>query len=288
MRSSLLRRAQAPSTGDSLTTYLQDISAYPLLKRADEIALAQRSRAGDLEALDGLVCANLRFVVAMAKRYQNRGVALPDLIDEGNLGLIRAAERFDDAKGVRFISYAVWWIRQAILQAIAEQAHAVRVPLSRAGKVNRIGRHTGALRQELGREPTQQEVAAEMDISEVELVRSLPISRSYLSLDAPLAARENANLLDYLPDENGPTPDEKVIDGGLTESVYRALARLRDREALVLRLHFGLDGAEPMTLETIGALLGITRERVRQIKEKALVRLRRSDQATALASFCGR
>lgn len=270
---------------DSLTTYLHDIRAYPLLSRDEEIALAQRIRRGDADAVDRLVCANLRFVVSIAKKYQHQGVSLSDLIDEGNLGLIRAAEKFDGTKGVKFISYAVWWIRQAIFQAIAEQAHTVRVPLNRAATVFRIARHANALRQEFGREPTQRELAEELQLSEEELERSMPVVQSYLSLDAPLTTTDDAKLLDYLSDDSTRAPDDDVVDAGLADSIEDALDHLRAREAKVLRLHFGFDGNEPMTLDRIAGLLGVTRERVRQIKDKALSRIRKSNQAVALGSF---
>jgi RNA polymerase primary sigma factor len=278
-------RRTAAVRGDSLAKYLQEIRAYPLLSRAEEAALARRIRRGDAAALGRLVCANLRFVVSIAKRYQKLGVSLADLVDEGNLGLIRAAEKFDEAKGAKFISYAVWWIRQAILQALAEQGHTVRVPLSRANMLHNLGRQANALRQELGREPTQQEIAAGLDVTEKEIACAVPVARSYLSLDAPIAGREDAKLLDYLRDDVTPAPDNELVDGGLSEVLEKALARLRGREAKVLRLYFGFDGNEPMTLESIGASMGITRERVRQIKERGLARLRSLEKAHVLTAF---
>jgi RNA polymerase primary sigma factor len=283
--SSVIRRSPIPASTDSLTTYLQEIRAYPLLARSEEVALAERIQNGDTAALDRLVCANLRFVVSVAKKYQNQGVSLSDLINEGNLGLIRAAERFDGTKGVKFISYAVWWIRQAIIQALAANGHTVRVPMNRAGLLYRMGRRASALRQELGRDPTQMELATGLDVSEADIVTSMPISQAYLSLDAPLTDGENANLLDYLPAETADGPDEDSVETKMLESVEGALGRLREREAKVLRMYFGFDGNEPMTLESIGEQFGITRERVRQIKEKALSRMRRSEQAKALAAL---
>jgi RNA polymerase primary sigma factor len=271
----------------SLDQYLRDISIYPLIDRGEEIRLAQRIREGDGEALDKLVRSNLRFVVSVAKKYQNQGVALADLINEGNLGLIRAAHKFDETKGIKFISYAVWWIRQAILQALAEQSRIVRVPLNRAGTLHRIGKRANALLQELGREPTHEEIAEEMDLTEEEVARTISISQNHLSLDAPLTPGEDNKLLDYLPDIVNPQPDELAYEKALTESIEEALASLKEREAKILRLYFGLDGEEPMTLEQIGALLGITRERVRQIKEKALSRLRHVSRARSLESFLG-
>jgi RNA polymerase primary sigma factor len=226
-------------------------------------------------------------VVSVAKKYQNQGVALSDLINEGNLGLIRAAHKFDETKGIKFISYAVWWIRQAILQALAEQSRIVRVPLNRAGTLHRIGKRANALLQELGREPTHEEIALEMDITEEEVAKTISISQTHLSLDAPMTPGEDNRLLDYLPDTLNATPDEQTFEKALTEAIEESLSSLKEREAKILRLYFGLDSEEPMTLEQIGALLGITRERVRQIKEKALSRLRHVSRARALESFLG-
>ncbi|MDX2184108.1 MAG: RNA polymerase sigma factor RpoD/SigA [Gemmatimonadaceae bacterium] len=272
----------------SLDQYLRDISRYPLITRDDEVALAQRIRTGDQEALDTLVRSNLRFVVSVAKKYQNQGVSLADLINEGNLGLIRAAHKFDETKGIKFISYAVWWIRQAILQALAEQSRIVRVPLNRAGDLHRIGKKANALLQELGREATHAEIAAGMELTEEEVAKTMAIQQTHLSLDAPLTPGEDNKLLDYLADDQHQTPDDQVFEKALTESIEAALGALKEREAKILRLYFGLDDiAEPMTLEEIGAMLGITRERVRQIKEKALSRLRHVSRARALESFLG-
>ncbi len=269
----------------SLDQYLKEISAYPLLKREDEIELAKKIRDGNEESLNKLVRSNLRFVVSVAKKYQNQGVALGDLINEGNLGLIRAAHKFDETKGIKFISYAVWWIRQAILQALAEQSRIVRVPLNRAGALHRIGKRSSALLQELGREPTVEEIAGELDLSEEEVQRTLAISQTHLSLDAPLTPGEDNRLLDYLPDQLSSGPDDETYERALANTIEEALGTLKEREAKVLRLYFGLEGAEPMTLEEIGSLLGITRERVRQIKEKALVRLRHASRSRFLETF---
>ena len=271
----------------SLDQYLRDISVYPLINREEEVRLAQNIRIGDQEALDKLVRSNLRFVVSVAKKYQNQGVSLSDLINEGNLGLIRAAHKFDETKGIKFISYAVWWIRQAILQALAEQSRIVRVPLNRAGTLHRIGKRASALLQELGREATHAEIAQGMDISEEEVAKTMSISQTHLSLDAPMTPGEDNRLLDYLADTVNPTPDELTFEKALTEAIEESLASLKEREAKILRLYFGLDASEPMTLEEIGTLLGITRERVRQIKEKALSRLRHVSRARALESFLG-
>jgi RNA polymerase primary sigma factor len=266
----------------SLDQYLKEISAYPLLKREDEVELATRIRTGCAESLDKLVRSNLRFVVSVAKKYQNQGVALGDLINEGNLGLIRAAHKFDETKGIKFISYAVWWIRQAILQALAEQSRIVRVPLNRAGALHRIGKRSSSLLQELGREPTVEEIAGDLDISHEEVERTLAISQSHLSLDAPLTPGEDNRLLDYIPDQFSAGPDDETYDRALSFTIDEALGTLKERESRVLRLYFGLESSEPMTLEEIGAELGITRERVRQIKEKALLRLRHASRARFL------
>jgi len=271
----------------SLDQYLRDISVFPLITREQEVELAKKIRGEDQEALDTLVRSNLRFVVSVAKKYQNQGVSLSDLINEGNLGLIRAAHKFDETKGIKFISYAVWWIRQAILQALAEQSRIVRVPLNRAGTLHRIGKRASALLQELGREATHAEIANGTDLTEEEVAKTMAISQIHLSLDAPMTPGEDNRLLDYLPDTTNQTPDEETFDKALTESIQLALSGLKEREAKILRLYFGLDGSEPMTLEQIGAVLNITRERVRQIKEKALSRLRHVSRARALESYLG-
>lgn len=269
----------------ALEQYLRDISNYPLISREEEADLARRIHQGDQDALDKLVRSNLRFVVSVAKRYQNQGVSLADLVNEGNLGLIRAARKFDETKGIKFISYGVWWVRQAILQALAEQSRIVRVPLNRAGELHRIGKRAAVLLQELGREATHAEIADGMDISEAEVARTMSISQTHLSLDAPLAPGEDNRLLDYLPDTVHPTPDEQTYEKALSQTVEDSLGSLKEREARILRLYFGLDGTDPLTLEEIGVVLGITRERVRQIKEKALSRLRHVSRSRALESF---
>jgi RNA polymerase primary sigma factor len=269
----------------SLDQYLKEISQYPLIDKAEEARLAKGIKRGEAEALDKLVRSNLRFVVSVAKKYQNQGVPLSDLINEGNLGLIRAAHKFDETKGIKFISYAVWWIRQAILQALAEQSRIVRVPLNRAGALHRIGRRSSALLHELGREPTVEEIADDLDITQQEVERTLAISQSHLSLDAPITPGEDHRLLDYLPDQYAPAPEDETYDHALKDSVENALSSLKEREAKILRLYFGLDDQQPMTLEEIGALMGITRERVRQIKQKALIRLRHASRARFLETF---
>ena len=269
----------------SLDQYLKEISRYPLIDKAEEARLAKRIKRGEEEALDKLVRSNLRFVVSVAKKYQSQGVPLSDLINEGNLGLIRAAHKFDETKGIKFISYAVWWIRQAILQALAEQSRIVRVPLNRAGALHRIGRRSSALLHELGREPTVEEIADDLDISQQEVERTLAISQSHLSLDAPITPGEDHRLLDYLPDQYAPAPEDETYDHALKDSVESALSSLKEREAKILRLYFGVDDQQPMTLEEIGTLMSITRERVRQIKQRALIRLRHASRARFLETF---
>ncbi len=271
----------------SLDVYLREISRYPLITQADEVALAIRIHDGDQEALDTLVRSNLRFVVSVAKKYQNQGVSLSDLINEGNLGLIRAAHKFDETKGIKFISYAVWWIRQGILQALAEQSRIVRVPLNRAGELHRIGKRTSVLQQELGRDPTAGEIAEGMEMGLADVERTMAISQGHLSLDAPMAPGDESRLLDYLPDATERGSDADAMESALQESIEVCFRSLQEREAKILKLYFGLDGPEPLTLEEIGALLGITRERVRQIKEKALLRLRHAGEKQALDAFLG-
>ena len=282
---STARRGRPSIENDALATYLHEVGAYRLMSREDELALGRRIRAGDEAAISELVCANLRFVIAIAKRYQNHGVALSDLINEGNVGLLRAARKYDDTKGVKFISYAVWWIRQAIVHALSEYAHTVRIPVGRAALVHRITIAANALRQELAREPTRQEVAASLDMHEDDVFESIPVWRADLSLDAPLPDNEEGRLLDILADDDNTSPDEDISTDDLSNSIDDALSHLRDREAKVLRLYFGFDGNEERTLEEIGHELGVTRERVRQIKERALGKLRRSEAAYRLEAF---
>ena len=269
----------------SLDQYLQEISRYPLIDREEEARLARRIRRGEEEALLKLVRANLRFVVSVSKKYQNQGVPLTDLISEGNVGLIRAAHKFDETRGIKFISYAVWWIRQAILQALAEQSRVVRVPLNRAGLLHRIAKYRAARLQKLGREPNTDEIARGLELTRAEVEQALVIARSPLSLDAPIVPGEEGRLIDHIPDRASPGPDEEAYEKLLAESLAKVLATLSGREARVLRLYFGLDGEEPRSLEEIGKMLGVTRERVRQIKEKALEHLRHASRRRVLESF---
>ena len=271
----------------SLGQYLREIARYPLIDRDEEARLARGIRRGEEEALDKLVRSNLRFVVSVSKKYQNQGVPLSDLINEGNLGLIKAARRFDETKGTKFISYAVWWVRQAILQALAEQSRIVRVPLNRAGMLHRISKQKAILVQELGREPTAAEIAGALGSNPEEVEETLTIARSHLSLDAPIVPGEDSCLMDCLPDNLSPGPDEETFERALTDTLNATLDTLEVREAMVLRRYFGLGDDAPMSLEEIGTDLGITRERVRQIKEKALERLRHASRARYLVTFTG-
>ncbi len=269
----------------ALEQYFKEISQYPLIDRDEEVRLAQGIRRGDDEALDKLVKSNLRFVVSMSKKYRNQGVPLPDLINEGNVGLIRAAQRFDERKGTRFVTYAAWWIRQAILQALAEQSRIVRVPVNRAGEVRRVARRRSELAQELGREPTTKEIARVLNLRVEEVEELFAAASAHLSLDAPLFPGEESSLLDCLPDSVSPGPDEEAFEKALGDCLDAALETLEERESHVLRLYFGLGRATPRSLEEIGAEMGITRERVRQIKEKALTRLRHASRSRVLETF---
>jgi RNA polymerase primary sigma factor len=271
----------------SLEKYLQEIGEVPLLIPDEEIKLARRIRRGDQTALEQLTKANLRFVVSVAKQYQNQGLSLGDLINEGNLGLIKAAKRFDETRGYKFISYAVWWIRQSILQALAEQSRVVRLPLNRVGALNKIGKMYSNLEQEFEREPTPDEIAEHLEISPLEVTDTLRMSGRHLSMDAPFSQGEDNRLLDIVHNENQPPPDFKLMHESLRQEIDRALATLSAREAEVVRLYFGLGREHPLTLEEIGELFKLTRERVRQIKEKALRRLRHTSRSKALRTYLG-
>ena len=276
---------QSRHLDDSLDQYLHEISRYPLIDQEEEARLAQGIRRGEEEALVKLVRANLRFVVSVSKKYQNQGVPLSDLISEGNLGLIRAAHKFDETRGIKFISYAVWWIRQAILQALAEQSRIVRVPLNRVATLHRIAKYRAARLQKVGREPTPDEIARGLDLTPEEVERTLTLTRSPVSLDSPIVPGEDGRLIDYIPDRMSQGPDEETYEKLLTESLTKVLDTLAEREAMILRLYFGLGGERPRSLEEIGELLGVTRERVRQIKEKALGHLRHASRRRVLESF---
>jgi RNA polymerase primary sigma factor len=271
--------------GGSLDLYLREIAGHPILEREDEVRLAQAIREGDEEAINRLVAANLRFVVTVAKRYRNHGVAFADLVNEGNLGLMRAARRFDETKGVRFISYAVWWIRQAMMQAIAEQSRIVRVPVGRMDEANRVVRSARRLSQQLGRRATPDEVAVELGLSPEDVQRSLGMQSGYVSLDAPVPDTEDTSMLELIPDREGEEPDERTQREALREVLESSLTHLPAREAQVLKMYFGLDGEEPHTLEQIGQEFSVSRERIRQIKDRALVRLRLGATGRVLQSF---
>jgi len=281
------RRATQSAGGiRSLDLYLHEINKTPLLTREEERDLARRIRTGDKKALDGLVKANLRFVVSIAKQYSNQGLSLEDLINEGNLGLIKAAHRFDEERGFKFISYAVWWIRQAMLQSLAEHSRIVRLPLNRAGTLYRIGKASRQLDQELGRTPSAEEIAKRLNLSTEEVEDTMTIANTHVSLDDPYSAdKDDTALVDYLTDETQAAPDEDTYVSALSDDLERALGTLTDREQLILALYFGLGGEEPMTLEDIGKRLKLTRERIRQIKEKAIQRLRHSTRAKFLQGY---
>jgi RNA polymerase primary sigma factor len=274
-------------TDQSLEKYLQEIGEVTLLHPDEEIELAKRIRNGDQAALERLTESNLRFVVSVAKQYQGQGLTLGDLINEGNLGLIKAANRFDETRGFKFISYAVWWIRQSILQALAEQSRVVRLPLNRVGALNKIGKALSALEQEYEREPSATEIADQLEMTPFEVSDTLKISGKHLSLDAPFNQDENSRLLDVLENDELPAPDTSLINESLKIEVQRALATLTSREAEVVKLYFGLGREHPLTLEEIGELFRLTRERVRQIKEKAIKRLRHASRSKPLRSYLG-
>ncbi|MFN4146079.1 MAG: RNA polymerase sigma factor RpoD/SigA [Runella sp.] len=271
----------------SLDKYLQEIGKVDLLTPDEEVTLAQRIREGDQQALERLTKANLRFVVSVAKQYQNQGLSLGDLINEGNLGLIKAAQRFDETRGFKFISYAVWWIRQSILQALAEQSRIVRLPLNRVGSLNKISKTFSDLEQKFEREPSPEELAAVLEISASEVVDTLKISGRHVSMDAPFVQGEENSLLDVLENDLEEKPDQGLINDSLRKEVARALSTLTQRESDVIALYFGLNGEHPMTLEEIGEKFNLTRERVRQIKEKAIRRLRHTSRSKALKTYLG-
>jgi RNA polymerase primary sigma factor len=271
----------------SLDKYLQEIGRVDLLTPQQEIDLAIGIRKGDRSALEKLTKANLRFVVSVAKQYQNQGLSLGDLINEGNLGLIKAANRFDETRGFKFISYAVWWIRQSILQALAEQSRIVRLPLNRVGALNKIGKAYSNLEQEFEREPSAIELAQELDMDISEVADNLKIAGRHVSMDAPFAQGEENRLLDVIEDDQQPSPDYILMNESLKSEIERALSTLSDREAEVIKLYFGLNKEHSMTLEEIGERFNLTRERVRQIKEKAIRRLRHASRSKNLKTYLG-
>ncbi|RFP64960.1 sigma-70 family RNA polymerase sigma factor [Hymenobacter lapidiphilus] len=271
----------------SLDKYLQEIGKVDLLTPDEEVTLAQRIREGDQLALEKLTKANLRFVVSVAKQYQNQGLSLGDLINEGNLGLIKAAKRFDETRGFKFISYAVWWIRQSILQALAEQSRIVRLPLNRVGSLNKISKSFSELEQKFEREPSPEEIAEVLELTTSEVVDTLKISGRHVSVDAPFVQGEENRLLDVLENEDEDSPDTGLMNDSLRKEVQRALSTLTKREADVITLYFGLNGESSLTLEEIGEKFNLTRERVRQIKEKAIRRLRHTSRSKALKPYLG-
>ena len=275
----------------SIDKYLQEIGKVELLDVEEEIDLAKKIKYGDekekQKALEKLTKANLRFVVSVAKQYQNQGLSLGDLINEGNLGLIKAAKRFDETRGFKFISYAVWWIRQSILQALAEQSRIVRLPLNRVGALNKIGKAFSTLEQEFEREPSADELAEQLDMSLYEVSDTLKISGRHLSIDAPFVHGEDSKLIDVMPNTNQPLPDHNLINESLKIEIQRALNTLSPRERDVLKLYYGLEKENPLTLEEIGEKFKLTRERVRQIKEKAIRRLRHASRSKQLRAYLG-
>ena len=271
----------------SLDKYLQEIGKVELITAEEEVELAQKIKAGDQRALEKLTKANLRFVVSVAKQYQNQGLTLPDLINEGNLGLIKAAQMFDETRGFKFISYAVWWIRQSILQALAEQSRIVRLPLNKIGSINKINKAYASLEQAHERPPSAEEIAGKLEMSEMDVKESMRNSGRHVSMDAPLVEGEDSNLYDVLNSSDSPNPDDDLMVDSLRTEIERSLTTLTPREGDVIRLYFGLNGQHPLTLEEIGEKFDLTRERVRQIKEKAIRRLKHTSRSTILKTYLG-
>ena len=271
----------------SLDKYLQEIGRVDLITAEEEVELAKRIKEGDHPALERLVKANLRFVVSVSKQYQNQGLTLPDLINEGNLGLIKAAQRFDETRGFKFISYAVWWIRQSILQALAEQSRIVRLPLNKIGSINKINKMYAFLEQANERVPSAEEIAKELDMTVSDVKESMKNSGRHVSMDAPLVEGEDSNLYDVLRSGESPNPDKNLLHESLRTEIERALETLTPREADVVRLYFGLGEKHAMTLEEIGETFDLTRERVRQIKEKAIRRLKHTSRSKILKTYLG-
>lgn len=271
----------------SLDKYLHEIGKVDLLTSEEEVNFARKLKEGDEEALNKLVKANLRFVVSVAKQYQNQGLSLPDLINEGNLGLIKAAQRFDETRGFKFISYAVWWIRQAILQALAEQARIVKLPLNKIGSINKVNKAFAELEQRFEREPSVAELVEVLELATDDVKEALRSSNRHVSMDAPLTQDEDSNLYDVILSHDSPSPDRGLLNDSLRKEIERALATLTPREGNIIRLYFGLNGKHPHTLEEIGEEFDLTRERVRQIKEKAIKRLKQQTRSKILKSYLG-
>ena len=270
----------------SLDKYLQEIGKEELISVEEEVELAQRIKKGDRDALEKLTRANLRFVVSVAKQYQNQGLSLPDLINEGNLGLIKAAEKFDETRGFKFISYAVWWIRQSILQALAEQSRIVRLPLNQVGSLNKINKAFSKFEQEFERKPSPEELAEFLELPREKVADTLKVSGRHISMDAPFIEGEDNSLLDVLPNNDSPKADKTLLTESLIKEIERSLATLTERERDIIKLFFGI-GIQEMTLEEIGEQFGLTRERVRQIKEKAIRRLRHTSRSRLLKTYLG-
>ncbi|MGE0079385.1 MAG: RNA polymerase sigma factor RpoD/SigA [Bacteroidales bacterium] len=271
----------------SLDKYLHEIGKVDLLTADEEVTLARKLKDGDHEAMSKLVKANLRFVVSVAKQYQNQGLSLPDLINEGNVGLIKAAQRFDETRGFKFISYAVWWIRQSILQALAEQARIVKLPLNKIGSINKVNRALTELEQRFEREPTIIELSETLELAPNDIKEALRSNSRHISMDAPLTQEEDGTLYDIILSPDSPMPDRGLLNESLRREIERALATLTPREANIIRLYFGLNGKHPHTLEEIGEEFDLTRERVRQIKEKALKRLKQVARSKMLKGYLG-
>ncbi len=271
----------------SLDKYLHEIGKVDLISAEEEVELARRIKKGDSLAMEKLIKANLRFVVSVSKQYQNQGLSLPDLINEGNLGLIKAAQRFDETRGFKFISYAVWWIRQSILQALAEQARIVRLPLNKIGSINKINKTFADLEQKFEREPTVMEIAKVLELAPEDVKDAIRSSGRHVSMDAPLLDGEDGNMYDVLLNDDTPSPDRGLLNDSLRKEIERALSTLTYREASIIRLYFGLNGKHPHTLEEIGEEFNLTRERVRQIKEKAIKRLKHTTRSKILKSYLG-
>lgn len=271
----------------ALDKYLHEIGKVDLINAEEEVELARRIKNGDEKAMDQLIRANLRFVVSVSKQYQNQGLSLPDLINEGNLGLIKAAQRFDETRGFKFISYAVWWIRQSILQALAEQARIVRLPLNKIGSINKINKAFAELEQKFEREPSIQEIAEVVEMAPNDVKEALKSAGRHVSMDAPLAQDEETTLYDIILSKDSPSPDKGLLTDSLRKEIERVLSTLTYREASILRLYFGLNGKHPYTLEEIGEEFNLTRERVRQIKEKAIKRLKNATRCKLLKAYLG-
>jgi RNA polymerase primary sigma factor len=271
----------------SLDKYLHEIGKVELISAEEEVELARRIKTGDSESLNKLIGANLRFVVSVSKQYQNQGLSLPDLINEGNLGLIKAAQRFDETRGFKFISYAVWWIRQSILQALAEQARIVRLPLNKIGSINKINKTLAELEQKFEREPSILEIAQALELAPEDVKEAIRSSGRHISMDAPLSYEEDGNMYDVLLNIETASPDKGLLNDSLRKEIERALSTLTIREADIIRLYFGLNGKHPHTLEEIGEVFNLTRERVRQIKEKAIKRLKHTTRSKILKTYLG-